>query len=90
MITKKGKSGELFKANEKQRKLSETEIKRDRMIWDTRNSDWTAMHETNGQLESQKTELRHAIQLVCQAQMESRGMFEELTTRSGLIKRLMH
>ena len=43
-----------------QRKLSEAEVERDRMIWDTRNSEWAAMYEPNSQLELQKTELHHA------------------------------
>ena len=38
-------------------------MKRERMIWDKRNSDWVAMYETIGQFESQKTELHHAIQM---------------------------
>ena len=51
MITLKEKPGELFIA---QRKLSEAEMERDRMIWDRRNADWAAMYEIKSQLESQK------------------------------------
>ena len=61
--------------NRAQRKLSEAEMERDRMIWDKRNSDWAAMYGINSQLESQKTELHHVHQWACQAQMESRRMF---------------
>ena len=52
------------------------------MIWDTRNSDWAAMYGMNSQRESQQSELHHANRWACQAQVESRRMFEELTTKS--------
>ena len=39
-----------------QRKLSDAETKRDRMIWDRRHSDWAATCETNSQLESPKNQ----------------------------------
>ena len=55
MVTLKEKPGELFKVNEKIRKISEAEMERDGMIWGKRNSDWASVHETNSQLESQKT-----------------------------------
>ena len=67
-----------------QRKLSEPEMERDRMTWDERNYDSAAVHGINSQLESQKSELHHANQWTCQAQMESRRLFEELTTKSKL------
>ena len=50
-----------------QRNLYEAEMERDRMIWDTRNSDWGAMYDTDSEPESQKTELHHANQWACQA-----------------------
>ena len=56
----------------------------DTMIWDKRISDQAAMSGMNSQLESQQSELHHANQWACQAQMESRRMFEELTTKSRL------
>ena len=49
-----------------------------------RNSDWAAMCGINSQPESQKTELHHANQWACQAQMESRRMLEEFTTKRRL------
>ena len=55
----------------------------DRVIWDKMNSDWPAMYDTNSQPESQKTEFHHANQWACQAQMESRSKFKELTTKSS-------
>ena len=54
------------------------------MSWGRRNADWAAVYGINSQLESQKTELHHAHQWACQTQMESRIMFEELTTKSKL------
>ena len=84
-ITLKEKPGELFKANVWLREnFSEAEMERDMMIWDRSNSDWAALYETNSQLESQKTELHHANQWACQAQMESRRMFEEFMVKSIL------
>ena len=59
------------------RKLSEAEMERDRMIWDERNADLAAMYDINSKLESQQSELHHANQWACQAQMESRRMFEK-------------
>ena len=67
-----------------QRKISEAEMETDWVIWDKRNSDWPAMYDTNSQPESQKTELHHANQWACQAQMESRSKFEELTMKRRL------
>ena len=83
MITLKEKLGELFKSvcYGSEKKLSDAEMERDRMTWDKRNCVWAAMYETNSQHESQKTELHHANQWACQAQMQSRSMFEELTTK---------
>ena len=52
-----------------QRNLYEAEMERDRMIWDKRNSDWGAMYDTDSEPESQKTELHHANQWACQAQI---------------------
>ena len=76
MITLKEKPRELFNVKAKLReKPSEAEMERDRMIWDKRKSDWAAMYGINSQLESQLSELHHANQWACQAQMESRRMF---------------
>ena len=58
-----------------QRKPSEAEMERDRMIWDKRNSDWAAVYETNSQLEAQKTELHHANQWASQAQIGKPQIF---------------
>ena len=55
---------------------TEAELERDRMIWDNRNSDWAAMYGINSQLEPQPSELHHAKQWACQAQMERRRKFE--------------
>ena len=54
------------------------------MIWERRNADWAAMYGINSQLESQHSELHHANQWACQAQLESLRMFEDFTTKSGL------
>ena len=59
-------------------------MERDRMIRDKRKSDSPAMYGINSQLESQQPGSHHANQWACQAQMESRRMFEELTTKSKL------
>ena len=42
-----------------QRKLSDAEMGRDRMIWDKRNPDWAAMYGINSQIGSQQPELHH-------------------------------
>ena len=59
-------------------------MERDRIIWDRRNADWAAVYGTKSQLESQKKKF-----FFMQAQMESRRMFEELTTKVDFIKRIM-
>ena len=69
------------------RTVSEAEIERDWMIWDERNADWAAMKGINSQLQSPKSALHTVRQWACQAQMESRRMFEELTTKSKLLSR---
>ena len=91
MITLKEKPRELFNVKAKLReKPSEAEMERDRMIWDKRNSDWAAMYGINVQLESQLSELHRANQWACEAQMESRRMFEDLRRKVDFIKRIMH
>ena len=84
MIISKEKPGELFKVKAQLREDFPRLNWRDRIIWERRNSDWAAMYGINCQLESQQSELHHANQWACQAQMESRRMFEELTTKSRL------
>ena len=42
----------------------------------TRNSDAATIYGMNSQLQSQQSELHHANQWACQAQMESRKMYE--------------
>ena len=59
-----------------QRRSAETEIERDRMIMDKSNSDGATMYGINSQLQSQQSELHHANQWACQAQMECRKMSE--------------
>ena len=62
---------------------------RDGMILDKRICDRAAMYGINSQLESQQSELHRAHQWACQAQIESRRMFEELTTKKAyFIKRV--
>ena len=83
MITLKEKPRELFNVKAKLReKPSEAELERGRMIRDKRNSDWAAVYGTNSLPESQKSELHHVNQWACQSQVESRRIFEELTTKS--------
>ena len=62
----------------------EAEVERDRMIWERRNAYWATMYGRNSQIESQQSQLHHANQWTCQAQMESRRMFEEFTTKRRL------
>ena len=59
-------------------------MERDRMIRERRNSDWAAMCGINSHLESQQSELFHASWWACQARLESRRMFEDLSTKKRL------
>ena len=63
MTVLKEKPGELFKVNAlAQRKLSEAETERGRMIGDKRNSEWAALYRTTSEPESQRSEPHHADQ----------------------------
>ena len=54
------------------------------MIRERRNAYWATMYGINSQIESQQSQLHHANQWTCQAQMESRRMFKELTAKTRL------
>ena len=73
-----------------QRRFSEAEMERCRMVGKEEILIGWLCVETNGQLESQKTELHHANHWDCQTHMESCRMFEELTTKKDFVKRIMH